>query len=243
MNNPHAAGPTATSPDLAEALPTTVTTARAAPPDTTAATRPARKRAARHGDAWPVLQAAAQAAVVSKRTVAAKAATRSEAAKPARADEVGKVTKAANPVKAPAAAGASAAKPDDVKPKIKAVAKRAAKSAGEPASKSADRARGKPAPASPPVSKTTQPAKPAAMPGKPNHAKEKLVRDSFTMPRVDFALIQQLKERALGFKRPTRKSELLRAGLQALAAMGDAPLQALLDKLPALKAGRPKKGD
>jgi hypothetical protein len=72
-------------------------------------------------------------------------------------------------------------------------------------------------------------------------SKEKLVRDSFTMPRADFALIQQLKDRGLGFKRAIRKSELLRAGLQALAAMDDALLKALLDRLPALKAGRPRK--
>lgn len=77
--------------------------------------------------------------------------------------------------------------------------------------------------------------------GKAVRSKEKLVRDSFTMPRADFALIHQLKERGLGFKRAIRKSELLRAGLQALAAMDDALLLALLDRLPALKAGRPRK--
>ena len=76
--------------------------------------------------------------------------------------------------------------------------------------------------------------------GKPVRSKEKLVRDSFTMPSADFALIHQLKERGLGFKRAIRKSELLRAGLQALAAMDDARLMALLDRLPALKAGRPR---
>lgn len=78
---------------------------------------------------------------------------------------------------------------------------------------------------------------------KPPRAKEKLVRDSFTMPRADFVLIQQLKDRALGFQRATRKSELLRAGLQALADLGDAQLQARLGKLATLKAGRPKKTD
>ncbi len=69
------------------------------------------------------------------------------------------------------------------------------------------------------------------------------MRDSFTMPQADFALIQQLKDRAMGFKRASKKSELLRAGLQALAAMDDAHLQALLAQLPALKPGRPKKSD
>jgi len=71
--------------------------------------------------------------------------------------------------------------------------------------------------------------------------KDKLVRDSFTMPRSDFELIALLKERALTFKRPTKKSELLRAGLQALAALNQKQLQTALDSLPLLKSGRPKK--
>ena len=69
----------------------------------------------------------------------------------------------------------------------------------------------------------------------------KLVRDSFTMPRQDFDLIPALKKRALAFQRPTKKSELLRAGLQALAALDDKRLEAALDALVAIKAGRPKK--
>jgi hypothetical protein len=87
-------------------------------------------------------------------------------------------------------------------------------------------------------------AVPAARPVQPDvkhKAKDKLVRDSFTMPRNDFELIGLLKERALTFKRPTKKSELLRAGLQALAALNQKQLQTALDRLPLLKSGRPKK--
>lgn len=73
--------------------------------------------------------------------------------------------------------------------------------------------------------------------------KEKLVRDSFTMPQKDFGLIAVLKDRALGFKRPTKKSELLRAGLQVLAALPAPALHAALDGLVPLKAGRPKRAD
>lgn len=76
---------------------------------------------------------------------------------------------------------------------------------------------------------------------KPVKVKAKLVRDSFTMPASDFALIGQLKDKALGFKRPTKKSELLRAGLQALSGLSDAKLKAALDALAPLQAGRPKK--
>lgn len=69
----------------------------------------------------------------------------------------------------------------------------------------------------------------------------KLVRDSFTMPREDFELIASLKARALEFRRPTKKSELLRAGLQQLAALPEKQLQAALAALRVLPTGRPKK--
>jgi hypothetical protein len=106
----------------------------------------------------------------------------------------------------------------------------------------------KKAPAAKKVAAAKKIAAPAAAPivivnaPEPKHkAKDKLVRDSFTMPRGDFELIALLKERALTFKRPTKKSELLRAGLQALAALNQKQLQTALDRLPLLKSGRPKK--
>ena len=68
----------------------------------------------------------------------------------------------------------------------------------------------------------------------------KLVRDSFTMPRDEFELIAKLKARAVDFKRPAKKSELLRAGLQVLAALPDKQLLDALEALRPLKAGRPK---
>ena len=70
--------------------------------------------------------------------------------------------------------------------------------------------------------------------------KAKLVRDSFTMPQKDFALIAILKDRALGFKRPTKKSELLRAGLHALAVLNASALRTALESLTPLPTGRPK---
>lgn len=89
-----------------------------------------------------------------------------------------------------------------------------------------------PSPAKNVVDEKAQPSK------KPKH---KLVRDSFTMPGNDFQLIDQLKQRALGFKRPAKKSELLRAGLHALVSLSDAKLKAALDALDPLKPGRPRK--
>lgn len=72
-------------------------------------------------------------------------------------------------------------------------------------------------------------------------ARIELVRDSFTMPSDEFGLIATLKARALEFKRPTKKSELLRAGLQQLAALNDAQLRTALGALRQLPTGRPKK--
>lgn len=98
-----------------------------------------------------------------------------------------------------------------------------------------------PARKSKPDPKAAKPAKPAEEAKAHDKARTKLIRDSFTMPREDFDLIAQLKARALEFKRPTKKSELLRAGLQALAACDDARLKTALDGLRVLKTGRPKK--
>lgn len=72
----------------------------------------------------------------------------------------------------------------------------------------------------------------------------KLVRDSFTMPESDFEMIDALKQRAIKRGREVKKSELLRAGLHALAALGDAAFDAVIAAIPRLKTGRPhaKKG-
>lgn len=112
-------------------------------------------------------------------------------------------------------------------------------------------------------SKPNQPAKPATSGGSPKPAavskpaktvktplagvaegkgRQKMVRDSFTMPRGDYELIAQLKQRGLARQRVVKKSELLRAGLQALSALSDAQLLGRLDALAPIKTGRPKKG-
>ncbi len=120
----------------------------------------------------------------------------------------------------------------------KSPAKPAPRASAKPAAKKPS-----PAPAKPVAAKVPATAQKPAAPAKPPKLKAKLVRDSFTMPQSDFALIAVLKERAIGFKRPTKKSELLRAGLQALAGLNDASLQAALNALTPLKPGRPKKAD
>ena len=99
-----------------------------------------------------------------------------------------------------------------------------------------------------PVATTKKPAatpvKAAAVPiGKPPKVKHKLVRDSFTMPQSDFELIDVLKQRAMNFRHAVKKSELLRAGLQVLAALPDVQLEKALARITPLKTGRPKQTD
>jgi hypothetical protein len=75
----------------------------------------------------------------------------------------------------------------------------------------------------------------------PTKLRVKLVRDSFTMPREDFERIARMKSRAIDLKRPAKKSELLRAGLQVLERLDDVSLLAALNDLRPIKTGRPKK--
>jgi hypothetical protein len=77
---------------------------------------------------------------------------------------------------------------------------------------------------------------------KPAKPRPVLVRDSFTMPEADFALIAKLKSTALGARRAAKKSELLRAGLHILAGLDAESLVVVLDRLETVKTGRPKKG-
>ena len=70
--------------------------------------------------------------------------------------------------------------------------------------------------------------------------KPKLVRDSFTIPKPEYAVIEVLKLRSQKLTHPAKKSELLRAGIKALAAMTDLQFKATLAEVPVIKTGRPK---
>jgi len=72
---------------------------------------------------------------------------------------------------------------------------------------------------------------------KPKH---KLVRDSFTIPKGEYAVLGDLKQRAVRLSFPAKKSELLRAGIAALSAMSDKAFLAAVAAVPSLKTGRPK---
>lgn len=70
--------------------------------------------------------------------------------------------------------------------------------------------------------------------------KLKMERDSFTMPKTEYAQFSVLKERLVKLGQPAKKSELLRAGIMQLTAMTDAALKAAMSKVPTIKTGRPK---
>ena len=53
--------------------------------------------------------------------------------------------------------------------------------------------------------------------------KPKLVRDSFTIPKAEYAVLAVLKLRAGKLGHAAKKSELLRAGIKVLAGLGDTP--------------------
>jgi len=71
--------------------------------------------------------------------------------------------------------------------------------------------------------------------------KGSLIRDSFTFPAEDYALIAQLRKRALDGGREVKKSEILRLGLTVLAALPLEDLWRALDGMKRIKTGRPNK--
>ena len=75
----------------------------------------------------------------------------------------------------------------------------------------------------------------------PKVKKTKLVRDSYAMPEAEYALIAELKKRLVAMGVEVKKSELLRGGIAALAALDDPALKAVLAGVERIKTGRPSK--
>ena len=82
-------------------------------------------------------------------------------------------------------------------------------------------------------------AKPLVVAKPAKSKKPKLVRDSFTIPKTEYTILDELKLRSIALTQPAKKSELLRAGIKALAAMSDAALKSALQAVPTIKTGRP----
>ena len=94
------------------------------------------------------------------------------------------------------------------------------------------------------VSKTEPKASAKPMTAKPAKSakvkKPKVMRDSFTIPKTEHAVLRELKRRAARLMRMVKKSELIRAGIKALAALPDAVFVNALTAVSAI-TGRPKK--
>jgi hypothetical protein len=154
------------------------------------------------------------------RTPAAKSASR---AAPAAA----KTTRVTKPAKAVAKAAKPAAKAS-----VKSVVKSAAKAlASSPARKpAAPRAAAKP---------PMVPMVPIVERAPAVEARPALVRDSFTMPENEYAVLLEVKQACLRAGVDVKKSELLRIGVALLGQLDVATLQGVLAALPQLKTGRP----
>lgn len=150
-----------------------------------------------------------------------------------------RTTAAKTPVKTaakPAAKKAVATKAAPAK-KVAAVKKAAvapakpvrAKAAPTPAKVAREAARAIAAPV-----KTTR-AKAAPAPAVRPH----LVRDSFTMPEQEYAVLATVKQACLKAGFEVKKSELLRIGVALLGQLDATSLRAVLSGLPQLKTGRP----
>lgn len=104
------------------------------------------------------------------------------------------------------------------------------------------------APKSAPAKKAVAKApatKPAAAPAKPAKAEKpkklKLVRDSLSIPKEEYEVIAVLKLRAGKLGHAAKKTEIIRAGIKAIAALSDQALLKALKSVPSIKTGRPAK--
>ena len=83
-----------------------------------------------------------------------------------------------------------------------------------------------------PALKSTHAAKPK---------KAKIIRDSFTMPDTEYALLAEVKQRCLAGGVAAKKSEVLRAAFLSFAAKSDAIVFNAIKSLTPIKTGRPPK--
>ncbi|MEW5966713.1 MAG: hypothetical protein AB1720_06895 [Pseudomonadota bacterium] len=123
---------------------------------------------------------------------------------------------------------------------------RTRRAATTPAKTAPGRSVKRPAAATKPAA-AKQPAratKPAASKNadKPVKAKKvRLVRDSYTMPETEYAVIAELKKRCLNAGVSAKKSEILRAAVAGLAKLSDASVVTAIRRLEVIKTGRPAK--
>lgn len=161
-----------------------------------------------------------------------KAAAKAEAARASKAAEIADQAKEPREPKVQADDVASTKAVKDVKAvkatKTVKATKKAAKTAAKPAAKTTKAPR----------------AQEAAVKTKGKQAKkEKVIRDSFTMPKADHERLAVLKRKCLDAGISVKKSELLRAGIQLLDSASSKRLLAAISALETVKTGRPAKGE
>lgn len=171
----------------------------------------------------------------------ARITAKAQAAKPAKA--AAKRSTAA--AKAPAAKSAATKAAPKAAPRT--AAKATPKAAAKPAAKPAGASRAKSS--ATPVNTARQAAARIAKPARGQAAADvradagalrpKLVRDSFTMPEQEYAVLGAVKQACLKAGFEVKKSELLRIGVALLGQLDTAALRAVLGSLPQLKTGRP----
>lgn len=156
--------------------------------------------------------------------MAKTATTKTATSVAAKAASKGTAKTAAAEMARPAARKASPATKADAT--VKAIAAKAPKAPKAPKTK----AKATEKPVAKPVSETKEKAR-----------KPKLVRDSFTMPEAEYAVLGEVKKACLKAGIEVKKSELLRVGVALIRQLDTEKLKEILAGLPALKAGRPKK--
>ena len=75
------------------------------------------------------------------------------------------------------------------------------------------------------------------MPAAAEH--QRVIRDSFSLPVSDYAVISALRERALKAGIHANKSELVRAGLRLLQDLKEADFVVAVQRIEKVKTGRP----
>ncbi|MFM0739581.1 hypothetical protein PQQ51_20255 [Paraburkholderia xenovorans] len=137
------------------------------------------------------------------------------------------VVEAAEPVVSAVSAG---------KKKKDATAKTGAKTAARTAQKATAKTAAK---SRAPAATEATPAKAPAEAKAKRARKEKVVRDSFTMPKSDYDKIAALKQKCLAAGVSVKKSEILRAGLLLLESAAPKRLLAAVSAVEQVKTGRP----
>ncbi len=86
-------------------------------------------------------------------------------------------------------------------------------------------------------------AKPAEAPvaAKAKPKKDKLIRDSFTIPESEYKVLADIKKACLDAAVEVKKSQLIRIAIAQLSNMSVPKLSAALKSLAVVQAGRPKK--